>query len=767
MRVELPSAFGPVRRLVTAVTTLSLLLAGAGVANADTTAAQQRVSYLGLTLTVPADWPVIDLAGQPGTCVRFDQHAVYLGTPDAQQNCPSDLIGRTESILVQPADATALTSADNATSHQITATAPGASITATYAGDRAQVEDILTGAGLPAATPRAATTAPKSAHAAPGVTPNVTALPTSVTNGTGEGFDACSAPSSAQLSGWAGSYTNIGIYIGGSNVACPQTNLTASWVSAEAAAGWHFLPMYVGPQAAGGGLTDPAGQGVAAADDAITQAAALGFGPGNVVYYDMENYTASYSAAALSFEAAWSSELHKAGYWAGIYGSNNSAIDDLAANYGGSATPDVIFDGKWDGTDDTTLPVLPSADWADHQRAHQYEGGIDETHGGYEINIDRDVLDVGVAGAAATPVTSDYVPTGPTRLLDTRTTGTALGAKGMDTLQITGTAGVPINATAVVLNVTATNPSGGGYLTVYPDGAARPASSNVNFNAGQTIPNLVTVPITDGKVDIFNFQYSVDVIADLFGYYTAGAGDAYTPTGPTRLFDTRANGATLGANSVYTLTVGGVSGVPADVSAVVLNVTASNPSLGGYLTVYPDGQTYPGGSDRPTASNLNFAAGQTIPNLVIVPVVDGKVNFYNFQGSVDVIADLFGYYTPGTGDSFTPAGPTRLLDTRTNHTTLGAGGYDTLQVAGIAGVPANVTAVALNVTVTNASLGSYLSVFPYSANPAKPTSSNLNFGAGQTIANLVIVPVSGGKVDFYNFQGSVDVIADLFGYFTS
>jgi len=83
-----------------------------------------------------------------------------------------------------------------------------------------------------------------------------------------------------------------------------------------------------------------------------------------------------------------------------------------------------------------------------------------------------------------------------------------------------------------------------------------------------------------------------------------------------------------------------VPGLPAGVTAVALNVTVTNPSAGGHLTVYPFGQS------RPTASNLNFAARQTIANRVVVPVGSGgRVTFFNSAGTVDVVADLVGYYS--------------------------------------------------------------------------------------------------------------------------
>ncbi|HEY4024497.1 MAG TPA: DUF1906 domain-containing protein [Pseudonocardiaceae bacterium] len=724
--------------------------------------ATQQVSYLGLHFTVPASWPVRTLDST--TCVRYDRHAVYLGVPGQEQHCPAGLSGRTEALVVSPAPAGphAIASTDHTTAHEISVSTATVSITATYGTDRAAIAAVLASAGLPAPRQQAA---PKPNTARPNATR--AALPTSVTNGSGTGFDACSAPSSSDLSAWRGTYANLGIYIGGQDRACAQPNLTAGWMSTEAAAGWHFIPIYVGPQATSGQLNTTASataQGIAAADDAVNQAAGLGLGVGNVLYYDMEAYPSAQSGAALAFISAWNGELHRAGYWSGLYSSANSGIADLVANYGGSSTPDVAFTARWNNVANTDDANIPATEWANHQRVHQYAGGHNETYNGVTINVDSDFLDVGTAGPAATPVTGKYVPTGPTRLLDTRS-GSApapVGANQSISLQITGVASIPTSVTAVVLNVTVTNPTAGSFLTVYPDGPRLPTASNLNFSAGQTIANLVTVPVTDGKVNLYNLNGTVDVIADLFGYYTTGSGNTFTPAGPTRLLDTRSgsNPAPLGPQQTLKLPVAGMPGVPTNASAVVLNVTVTNPTQGSFLTVYPDGE------QRPVASNLNFGPGQALANLVIVPVVNGTVDFYNLSGSVDVIADLFGYFTSGSGSSFTPTGPTRLLDTRNGPGPLGANQSTSLQIAGNGGIPGNVTAVVLNVTVTNPTASSFLTVYPDGLS-GPPTASNLNFTAGETVPNLVTVPVTDGKVDMYNLGGTVDVIADVFGYYTN
>ncbi len=390
------------------------------------------------------------------------------------------------------------------------------------------------------------------------------------------------------------------------------------------------------------------------------------------------------------------------------------------------------------------------------------------------------VLPTPPAASAAT-VAGPYVPVSPARVLDTRSGNGATGPVGSYStisLQITGRGGVPASGVAaVVLNVTVSQPQVGGYLTVFPDGTALPNASNVNFSAGQTVPNLVTVKVSSaGKVAISNRSSGgVQVIADVEGYYLSGSTDAagsFAPLAPSRILDTRVgNGATgpVPANSTVQLQVSGRGGVPAvGVAAVVLNVTASQPQSSGYLTVYP------GGGSRPTASNINFPAGGTVANLVTVELSStGTVSITNTSsGSTQIIADVEGYFLPGwvsAPGSFVPLSPARVLDTRSN---LGATGPVAanstvhLQVTGKGGVPmSGVGAVVLNVTVTTPRAGGYLRVYPDSA--TVPTSSNVNFTAGQTVANQVVVKVSSaGKVAITNTSsGTVQIIADVSGYY--
>lgn len=191
--------------------------------------------------------------------------------------------------------------------------------------------------------------------------------------------------------------------------------------------------------------------------------------------------------------------------------------------------------------------------------------------------------------------------------------------------------------TAVVLNVTATGTTAPGYLTVWADGAPRPATSNINFPAGWTGSNQVIVPVDpqgSRQVRVYNHGGPAHVVVDVVGLFGSGTRGLFVPAGPRRVLDTRPASA-VGPAGVRELPV---PGLPPNAFAVVLNVTATEPTAASFLTAWPFG------SNRPGTSSLNFGRGETVPNMVTVPVVDGKALLYNQNGSTHVVADLFGYY---------------------------------------------------------------------------------------------------------------------------
>jgi hypothetical protein len=237
---------------------------------------------------------------------------------------------------------------------------------------------------------------------------------------------------------------------------------------------------------------------------------------------------------------------------------------------------------------------------------------------------------------------SSLVPMTPIRVRDTRNGEGKVGPGKSISVQMTGTAGLPASGvSAVVLNVTVNEPTNAGFVTVYPTGEALPTASSLNFSAGLTVPNLVVAKLgPTGAVTFFNSDGSSHIIVDLLGWYdVSGSGPAASASSPQRLMDTRDTKTKVGADSTYQLKVTGVAGVPNDAKAVVLNVTAVDPTETGFLTVYPSGKPLP------NASNLNFTPGRTVPNQVIATVGDGgKIAIYNKRGTTHIICDLVGWY---------------------------------------------------------------------------------------------------------------------------
>ncbi len=412
------AALGRARARLAAGITLALACAGvwtcAGLGVAAASAAQGKlVRYRGYSIVVPRSWPVYDLAADPTVCVRFNRHAVYLGSPSTRQRCPAHEVGRTEAILlqgpgVQPPSGSAARLA--VPDREVTVSASWSRSPGTVAralGTRSlHVVADADAAGARAATARAATA---RASATPGVY-------------TGLGFDVCSAPTTAQMSDWRSSpYHAMGIYIGGTNSACSQPNLTKRWVSTESARGWHLIPTYVGLQAPGAcscasistTVSTARRQGASAAADAISDAAALGLGAGNPIYFDMEAYPTGgrNTPAVLAFLASWTAKLHAAGYISGVYSSGASGIHDLNAKWGTSySEPDDLWIADWNGKHSTADPYVGSGAWSAHHRLHQYSGGSNETHGGVTLNIDGDYLDGATAAAGQTAVTPAAAP---------------------------------------------------------------------------------------------------------------------------------------------------------------------------------------------------------------------------------------------------------------------------------------------------------------------------------------------------------------------
>ena len=420
-----------------------------------------------------------------------------------------------------------------------------------------------------------------------------------------------------------------------------------------------------------------------------------------------------------------------------------------------------------------------------------------------------------------------YVPLTPERICDTRPenpsglTGSAaqcgaggfgrtLTTGGVLNFGVTGEFGVPsTDVSAVVLNVTAVSPAAAGYFTLFPAGQATPLASNLNFLRGQIVPNLVEVGVgAGGDVSLLS-SAPADAVIDLEGYVTttaqSGAGLYNALASPARICDTRGSNPSflsggdtqcnpdtapgspdnlVGPSNPITVTVAGNGGVPATgVSAAVLNVTVTNPQAAGYVTAFPAGEAQPGASD------VNYLAGQTVANRLIVPVnSDGQITLIA-AADTDVIVDVSGYYTATggtTGSEFTPElAPVRICDTRGSdpseltapysqcntdtasgspNNPLGASTSISVQAMGLGDIPSGAAAVVLNMTAIAPTASTYLAVYP---GGTIPTTSDINPPIGSTVPNLVVATLTGGGAfSVFNAGGQTNVVIDVAGWYS-
>jgi uncharacterized protein (DUF1501 family) len=370
-------------------------------------------------------------------------------------------------------------------------------------------------------------------------------------------------------------------------------------------------------------------------------------------------------------------------------------------------------------------------------------------------------------------VASGFVSLAPVRLFDTRDgKGGRLGAvqQGEEwSFALAGQFGIPADATAVAINLTAADATAPTYVTVWPGGTARPLASNLNPVPGVAVPNLVVTQFGPaGSIGMFNNSGQVHLIGDLVGYFTASSSLRLQALTPARLLDTRdGTGGTLGQvgpGQAINLKVTGAGGVPANAKAVALNVTVTEPTDGSFLTVWP------AGDGRPQASSVNMVPGQTVPNMVLARVgTEGKISIYNNSGSTHVVVDVIGAFADNASGRFVAIQPARVLDTRD-----GTGAPLArvtqepviLKLTGAMGVPTSgVSAVLMNVVAVEPVGNSFITVYP--SGGQRPLASNLNVVTGQVVPNMVLARLGpDGCVALYNNAGHVDLVADVMGYFT-
>jgi sortase (surface protein transpeptidase) len=376
------------------------------------------------------------------------------------------------------------------------------------------------------------------------------------------------------------------------------------------------------------------------------------------------------------------------------------------------------------------------------------------------------------ARAAVPAGASAFVSVPPQRIADTR--NPHLYPFGMlptgIRVQVTGRSGVPANASAAVLTLTAVNRGSFNYVTAYPAGAAIPTASNLNMQYPfQVAANLVTVRLgAGGAVDLTSFD-TVDYIVDLAGVYVPVGGPVssgrFVALGAaTRVVDTR-GGVTPGAGAVVPVDLSAI--VPSSAQAVVVNLTATDASNAGYFTAYPLGA-----ASAPDASNLNVnGPGETRAAGAVVQLgaTGGRrgIQVLTSAGS-HILVDVIGYYTgPGAPASeaglFVAVDPVRLHDSRQAPPSRLWPGW-TREVPLPAHIAPLAGAAALNVTAIEARGPGYFAVLP-SRNPIVNVSQLNAAFAGQTVPNHVITAVSRAGFLVYS-QSGAHIAVDLAGWFT-
>ncbi|NUR16631.1 MAG: hypothetical protein HOQ13_10005, partial [Dermatophilaceae bacterium] len=358
---------------------------------------------------------------------------------------------------------------------------------------------------------------------------------------------------------------------------------------------------------------------------------------------------------------------------------------------------------------------------------------------------------------------SVYVPVTARRLLDTRTgLGTTQRPLPANTSLVLTVPGLPSTATAVTLNVTALDATTPTTLTAYPANMARRFTSNLDVVPGRTITTQVTVGVAPGgKVRLFNARGSVNVIADLEGYFRTGTGAGYAAyTRPSRLVDTRTGvGAPrqqVSATRPLTFTI---PGLLSGTRAVTFNVTALNASGPTTLTAYR------AGTARPAVPTLSVTDRTPVANLITVPAdQSGRVTIWVPRGQVDVVVDALGFYVDGRGLKFVAVAPRRLVDTRVGWGVPGPLAAGRATTFGIAHTTYPVWGAALAAGAVSTANG-WVSF--YRSGQSQPGTSTLSTVAGRTITNLAATSTTtNGLVNVYNSAGSTQVIADLMGYYT-
>jgi hypothetical protein len=365
-----------------------------------------------------------------------------------------------------------------------------------------------------------------------------------------------------------------------------------------------------------------------------------------------------------------------------------------------------------------------------------------------------------------------YVPFGPTRFVDSRIgqgVAEALEPLTPVTFAVAGVNGLPTDVVAVTGNLTVVNQTDAGWVALTSSPLARPSTSTVNVPLGDTRANGVFAPLSSTGTLSITAQMQTQVVFDVTGYFSAGAGSTWLPLGPTRFLDTRiaGSGGVFRSQTPRSIRIAGVNGVPAGAVGVTANVTAVDETSDGYLSVTRDPIT------RPSTSTLNFPTGDIRPNNLTAPLAaDGTLSIV-FVGTAtsattDVVLDVTGYFlNDDTGARYFPLEPARAGDSRINsglNGPISSREPVTLQISGgQTAVPASAQAVTGNVAIISERDPGFVSIVPSAVIAG---TSTLNAPPNDIRANGFVVALNNGTIGLsYMAVGTANFVVDVTGYF--
>ena len=360
----------------------------------------------------------------------------------------------------------------------------------------------------------------------------------------------------------------------------------------------------------------------------------------------------------------------------------------------------------------------------------------------------------GAPGAQPASGPGRYTAIDPVRILDTRA-GVGVDEPGRRAafavvpLDVAAAARPP-DAIGVVLTVTVTEPCQPGYVTAYPCSSGAPTASNLNYDAGETVPNLVVVALDPVGAACLLTSAETHLVADVAGWVGVD-GDGFMAESPHRVADTRDGTGGRDIPLPAGVTVAIPLAVAPGTTAAVVNVTAADPVADGYLTVHACG-TAPGAT-----SNVNMTRGRAAGALAIAQVDAAGRMCVTSSVATDVAVDRTGEFTDRGGRPITLRPPVRVVDTRMAAAPA-AGGRVTVPLP----APAGALAAVVNITATQEGAAGYVTAHP--CDQTEPATSNVNYGVDDDISNLAVVRLAGDGTLCLTTSARAHLVADLSGW---